>query len=215
MLVTLARCVSKAKPTLEQLGALGDTLAWLKGLTLDEKHLKRNALRVFANWQFIREGVPIPEWDGTPDTAEVYVLGVARLKPKAGADRLMLTVKLKSGLGAGIIQCGLLYRAAIETFLDHRAGCSNMQCTAEEISGMLFMATVTFDGTLLHFADLQTTERQRKHNKELTARRSDPQRCRRGIPCNVCEKTVAECPLAVWRGKNGSKVSLQPDKEKG
>ena len=37
-----------------------------------------------------------------------------------------------------------------------------------------------------------------QHNKDLAERRQDPAKCPNPVPCNVCSKTVRECPLAVW-----------------
>lgn len=179
--------------------AIRATLDHLKGAAHAEKVIRANVLRVYANWHFVKEDTAIPMWDGSPETMSMVVIGVKRLPGDGGRQRYMLLVKLKSGLAAGIIQCTVARDSVINGFLAHDAGVARYNCATEEIAGMRFKAVVEAlpDGSV-KASDWKTNDSMRKHNKDLAERRSDPAKCMSQVPCNVCSRTVRECPLAVW-----------------
>ena len=184
--------------------AIYGSLKHLVGKTVPKAMLKKNLLRVIANWHFVMEGMAVPEWDGTITSSDVVFIGVARLKEsRDGRQRLLVSLKLKTGLGAGIIQCTVFTTAQALDFLDRKSGCSSFNCAAEEIAGMeaRLLVSVKPDGLLKVDAWGDCTEAQRRHNKKLSQLRGDPQKCQLApSPCNVCRKTIHECNLAVWLG---------------
>lgn len=187
----------KYKP--EQTSAAVGTLSHLVGGVHTKAVLNSNALRLLANWHFIREGMEVPMWDGAAETMSLVVIGVKRMEPGKWGPRHMLLVKMKSGLAAGIIQCTVANDSVIYGFIDHSSGAAKMECPAEEIAGMRVKALVEArpDGSV-KLSCLEADEAMRKHNKDLAERRLDPAKCPQPVPCNVCSKTVRECPLAVW-----------------
>lgn len=188
---------------LEYPAAVG-SLSHLKGKSCSSRMLIRNMQRLVANWHFISESMEIPVWDGTFTDADIVFTGVAVKKAceRGQLPSYVVGVKLKTGLGAGIIRCGLLTHGAVSQFLDHEAGTASFHCAAEEIAGMETHALVSCDtGEMLRIQSWKCSERQKKHNRDLTERRSDPARCPNPIPCNFCKRDIRECPLAVWLPK--------------
>jgi len=191
----------KPKPTPEQAGAAYATLEHLVGQSCDRRKLIANVTRLVANWHFIREGMRVPEWDGSTTEADVVFLGVDKALKKLPGGQLGrdATVKLKTGLGAGIISCVALFKRSTELFLEHESGASTLDCPFEEIAGMAARTTVRLnqDGTC-SLGRLYTTDQQRKHNRHLAQLRTDPGKCQKGLPCNMCQLDIVQCPLAVW-----------------
>lgn len=205
-MVTL--CFHIAQPTLKpspaSTAAAFRSLAHLSGKTADEKMVMRNLTRILANWHFIREEMEVPVWDGTATDANAVFIGVSRLNdPGAKGPKMLVMMKLKSGLCAGIIQCAALFERSIQQFLDKQSGTSRMQCAVEEIAGMQARVCITAMNTgLVSVNSWDCTEAQKKHNRDLAERRMDPLKCRLAPqPCNVCNKNIKECPLAVWLPK--------------
>lgn len=146
-------------------GAVSSAFGALSHL-LDKKPtanvLKRNVVRLLANWHFVRDGMDIPEWDGSATTTDIVILGIARRpitifgKPAHNA-----VLKLKTGLCAGIITCVALNDAVLGRFLDHTAGVCRMECALEEVSGMMFRAEVSMrDGITLKVLQMDATVEQ-------------------------------------------------------
>lgn len=218
-LVTLVRELFKVvhpklKPETFQLTAAYESLSFLAGKHVTTKALDACVLRVLANWNFIDEGMEVPEWDGTRTSSDLVVLGLAPAgKDRFGGRRYIVGVKLKTGLCAGIMSCGTLSSMQLDTILKHISGTGSMNCAVEEFSGMRARADVSFDGSMLHFHDWFCSEAQKKHNRDLANRRIDVRKCSRAqMPCNACEKTVRECPLAIWLPRPASDKSAQtPD----
>ena len=96
---------AKAEPfRLRSADALWNSISHLLGQTPTPALIKRNAMHVIANWNFVEEGVTIPQWDGTPITTDVVFIGVARMECEEGTmPKLYVKLKLKTGLCAGII----------------------------------------------------------------------------------------------------------------
>lgn len=189
------------KQTIEQTNAAYATLAHLVGKAWSTRQLAANLTRLVANWHFVYEGMRVPEWEGEPTDADILFIGVGKrlVKLPGGQMGRTATVKLKTGLGAGIISCVALLKRTTELFLEHESGAATLDCPFEEIAGMEARTTVRLnqDGTF-SFGRLTTSDSQRKHNRELALRRSDTGKCSAGIPCNLCQMDVAQCPLAVW-----------------
>lgn len=192
--------VVKRRPTDAEAAALYSSLEHLLDHAVSGKVLKRNILRVLANWNFIHDGCCVPLWDGSKTTSEVLFLGVARMPARPGAlPDLLVKAKLKTGLGAGIIKCGLLSTQRIAQFLEHSSGTGKFKCDLEEIAGMRATSEVSLESDgLFRFQGFSCSEAQKAANRKLTERRSDPFRCEAGLPCSICTKTITECPLAVW-----------------
>ena len=179
--------------------ALWDTLSHLLGQTPTPALIKRNAMRVIANWNFIEEGVPIPTWDGMPLTSDAVFVGVARLPVGEGEmPKLYLRVKLKTGLCAGIITGVSVSASKIGYFLDHVGGVAHSHCNVEEIAGMQARLQVSWEGGKLVILDWQATDAQKSANRKITEARSDAAKCTRSQPCNVCKADISQCSLAVW-----------------
>lgn len=193
----------KAKAEGYQLSAAYESLAFLAGKQVTAKALDACVMRVLANWHFVDEGTEVPEWDGTRTSSDLVVLGLAPAgKDRFGGRRYIVGVRLKTGLCAGIISCGTLSSVQLDTILKHVSGTGTMNCAVEEFSGMKARADVSFDGSMLHFHDWFCSENQKKHNRDLANRRVDVRKCSRApMPCNACDKTVKECPLAIWLPK--------------
>ena len=198
--------VHKKGPTGQEYQAALASLGHLKGKACNLRLLSRNMQRLVANWHFVSEGMEIPLWDGTQTDADVVFIGVA-VKQACEQGRLpsyVVGIKLKTGLGAGIIRCGLLTHGAVSQFLDHESGTASFHCAAEEIAGMETHALVSVEnGEMLRIRSWKCSERQKRHNRDLTEHRSDPARCSNPIPCNFCKRDIRECPLAVWLPKPG------------
>lgn len=163
--------------------------------------LVSNLHRLLANWHFIHEGIAVPEWDGKKTPADVLFMGVVRgAGNETGSKHLVLKMKLKTGLGAGIIQYGAIQTSAVYKFLDHESGCSTLECAPEELAGMMARAYVSMhtDGSLSVFS-LSASAAHKKHNRKLSEFRLDTMKCATGgMACNACPRTAAECALAVW-----------------
>lgn len=185
--------------TAEQETALYNSLSHLLGRALSPELLRANVHRVVANWHFIMEGMDIPEWGGERIDAKIIFIGVRRAKVKdGGRPRYHVRFKLKSGLGAGIILCAVLYEAAMYRFLDKFSGTRSFNCPAEEIAGMEARVQLSITEKTVTIHDWNCTAEQRKHNAELATLRSNVAKCRLGVPCNTCKKNILQCNLAVW-----------------
>lgn len=193
------------KPSAGSTSAAMQSVEHLLGKSVSYKVLLRNMTRLLANWHFIRDEMVIPEWEGEPQTADAVFIGVTRLGTLAQQQQLLVAIKLKTGLCAGIITCAAVFESAMQLFLDSKSGTSKYKCAPEELAGMqarlLLMANS--DGTL-RILEWDCTDSQRKHNKDLAERRSDLQKCPAApLPCNACDKNIRECPLAVWLPQPG------------
>lgn len=179
--------------------ALWNSVNHLLGQTPTPAMIKRNAMHVIANWNFIEEGVAIPQWDGTPIVSDVVFIGVARLQHEEGTQpKLYVKLKLKTGLCAGIITGVSLTSSKIGYFLDHIAGVSREHCSVEEIAGMQARLQVAWESGKLVVLDWQATGTHKANNRKITEARSDAAKCTRSQPCNVCTADVTQCKLAVW-----------------
>ena len=198
--IVAKECVPKsAKLTVARAIALQSSLAHLLDKSLTEQLIRANVARAIANWHFIYEGMTIPEWDGTKIDAHIVFIGIRNVRVSAGERaKFMAEVKLKTGLSAGIILCVVLYDAAIYRFLDRYSGTRSFDCPAEEISGMEARVIISLKGGQATIHQWDCTTAQREHNKKLAEFRTDVAKCRLQIPCNTCNKTILECPLAVW-----------------
>ena len=195
-----AAVAKKSKPSPPQIAAAFAGLNHLKAKCSSVKLLTANVTRLLANWHFVRDGMQVPDWDGSRAASDLVVLGVKRLETAPGQRlQYLVAAKLKTGLCAGIISCGRLSDAAIYNFLQHTSGTAKLECAAEEIAGMRARATVSFVDDMLKFHAWSCNDDQKKHNRDIAQRRVDPVKCRMApTPCNVCNKNIRECPLAVW-----------------
>lgn len=182
--------------------ALYATCKHLLGQAPDKALVKGNMLRIIANWHFIENGMEIPVWDGSECTSDSVFLGVRRLKtPEGVMPKMIVRVKLKSGLCAGIIRSVELSANRIGQFLDRVAGVNHYHCALEEIAGMEAKLLVDYSGNQLNIYDWTCTEAQKHANRALTEARTDAAKCSNAQPCNVCKKDITQCPLAVWLPK--------------
>lgn len=199
--LTLCRiCQPKSRP-LPSAGihALYQSLEHLIDKPLDDHLVKLNMHRIVANWHFIEEGMRIPEWGGESITAHVVFIGVLKLRYSSGGrERYLVELKLKTGLGAGIITHVSLYAAAIYRFLEKFSGTRSYDCPAEELAGMEARVVLSVAGHQATIHEWDCTTAQREHNKTLSEFRIGVSKCANPIPCNVCKKTIEQCPLAVW-----------------
>lgn len=167
---------------------------------ITKKVLKRNLTRICANWHFIQEGMNIPDWDGSKLEADVVFIGLKKIaNGPVGHSMYLVMFKLKTGLMAGIILCAEITDGAIALFLTQHSGTFKLNCAVEELAGMQARVVVSmkYNGTVcIHAWDC--TAAHKKHNQELTRHRIDPEKCPNPIPCNVCDKDIKQCPLAVW-----------------
>lgn len=193
---------AKGKLDGQQALALQQSLEHLRGREHTEEIIYLNMYRVLANWEFIREGVRIPVWQGEPITADVIFIGVRLLSNKPGEmPRYHLDVRLKTGISAGII-CGVALKTeAMQLFLDRISGCAKYNCTVEEIAGMQTRAVVSMTAGKLRFHSWKCTDEQKRKNRKLAELRGDPNKCRKKNMCNTCKCDINECPLAVWLPK--------------
>lgn len=186
-----------------QTTALLASMQHMLGGTFDENVLLRNGQRLLANWSFIKDGSSIPIWTGGNITADVIILGVSPLA-SASTDqrRYIVKMRLKNGLGAGIISCACLYETAMQMFLDRYSGCRKYNCAPEEISGMEARVLVSYEDDRFKIHAWDATQKQKEHNKELCEFRCNPRKCKHGGTwCNTCKCTTDECSLAVWLPK--------------
>jgi len=193
-----------------------NALEHLEGRSVSRSMLNRNVRRVLANWHFIAEGMDIPDWDGTTVTTDVVVIGVRSAGINNGKRQYLLSLKLKTGIVAGIVNCAVESEYRISDFLDHEAGVAKYNCSPEEIAGMRARITVTQPNDMLKVLSWSASQAQKKLNKELAEARADVTKCRNGVqPCNTCRCTVRECPLAVWlEGENDNgKMDVHENKE--
>lgn len=179
--------------------ALWASVQHLLGKTMTTAMLKRNMMRIIANWHFIEEGVEIPMWDGGSCVTDVVFIGILRMKSaEGGQPKLWCKLKLKTGLCAGIIIGVAVPVNKIGYFLDHVGGLSRYHCNVEEIAGMQAHLTVYYEGRQLFIREWRCTEAQKSANRKLTEARSDIAKCTRSQPCNVCSADITKCNLAVW-----------------
>lgn len=190
---------SPKRPDKEQLLAAYRSLGHLIIAGPAPRHMVvANVTRLLANWNFIQEGMEIPLWDGSRTTADMVVISFQY--PHPTRTKCLLLVKLKTGLGAGIIICAQVYTEAVAQFLQRSSGTAKYYCAVEEVAGMEVRASVSMNpDNTLRIHEWDCTERQKEHNRDLAKRREDPAKCPNApSPCNACPKTVKECPLAVW-----------------
>lgn len=186
----------------DMLRALCGGLSHLEGKESSHRLLRRNCLRLLANWDCVSQGVTPEPWLGQPVRTEVVVVGVRPL-PK---ERLLLKANLKTGVCAGITGMSVMPRRVADYFVEHLAGVSRLECATEDISGMRLTATVSEsrDGSaLLEMRDIDTTERQKRMNRELERARDERKGCSSQVPCNQCPRRVGQCPLAVFLPEPG------------
>lgn len=198
----------KDKPTPEMTSAAMRSLLPLENVVLNASMIKRNLQRVVANWQFVVDGTEIPMWDGNPVRTDVTFIGLVR--EHNSPERNVFLVKLKTGLCAGIISCALFYRTRLLTFLQHEAGVAKMACAPEELAGMTARATVSMLSDRVILSDMECTEADKKHNKELAEARRDVAKCSAApMPCNVCLKDIKQCPLAIWLPEHKGETDVE------
>lgn len=212
-LVSLVYKAVKQNPkplTDEQGNAAYGSVMHLLGTTPTKEVLVANLYRLAANWYLIEDGVIIPTWGGEPTPSDVAFLSVKK-GPKQATDKRRkyeVKIRLKTGLCAGIISWVSLSDAFIYRFLDRIAGTRSFKCSAEEIAGMEGRAIVELRNGRYVLSELTATQRQKENNRRISEARSAVDKCRRGIPCNVCSATVKQCPLAVYESEvstNGRK----------
>lgn len=206
--IVVAATHRSVRLTPEQAGAAYSTVEHLVGRASTIEMLCANVTRLVANWHFVREGMAVPEWDGSPTEADVLFVCLDRklIKLPGGQLGRNAKIKLKTGLGAGIITCCALFKRSTELFLEHESGAASLSCPFEEIAGMeaRTMVRLNQDGTC-SLGRLSTTDAQRQHNRELAKRRLDPAKCGQHVPCNMCQQGIMQCPLAIWspQGEGG------------
>jgi len=202
--VVLVRAMHKSNAPFKQRAneALYATCKHLLGQAPSRAVVKGNMLRIIANWHFIENGMEIPVWDGSSCTSDAVFLGVRRINvPEGVMPKMIVRVKLKSGLCAGVIRSVELSANRIGQFLDRVAGVNHYHCALEEIAGMEAKLMVDYSGNQLNIYDWSCTEAQKHVNREITAARTDAAKCPNAQPCNVCKKDIKQCPLAVWLPK--------------
>lgn len=193
--------------------ALWESVEHLKGKLLTPALVKRNMLRIIANWHFIEDGMEIPMWDGGSCVTDVVFIGVVRLRTAEGAQpKLLVRIKLKTGLCAGIIYEAVLSVNKIGYFLDHVGGVGRYGCNVEEIAGMQARLTVYYEGHELIIREWRCTDQQKVANRKLTDARTDVAKCTRSQPCNVCSADITQCRLAVWLPRKENKCQNQQKK---
>ena len=167
--------------------------------TLTRKLLVSNSYRVLANFPFIMEGMPIPIWDGSPIDASVVFTGIDK-KREVVKDKTYLKVgmKLRNGISAGIIQCGVFTPRQLQFFLQRHSGCKSLNPAIEEVSGMRASLVIEMQGDQLKVLDWKCTDDEKKYNRQLTEARRNVRKCTPFRPCNTCPKTIEQCTLAIW-----------------
>ena len=202
--VVLVQAMHKTKEPFKKCSneALYATCKHLLGQGPDKALVKGNMLRIIANWHFIENGMEIPVWDGSMCSSDAIFLGVRRLKTAEGVmPKMIVRVKLRSGLCAGIIRPVELSANRIGQFLDRVAGVNHYHCALEEIAGMEAKLSVDYSGNRLNIYDWTCTEAQKAANRAITEARTDAAKCKNAQPCNVCKKDIKQCTLAVWLPK--------------
>lgn len=193
--------------------ALWESVEHLKGKLMTPALIKRNTLRVIANWHFIEDGMEIPMWDGGSCVTDVVFIGVTRVKTAEGSQpKMLVRLKLKTGLCAGIIHDAVLSVNKVGYFLDHVGGVGRYHCNVEEISGMQARLTVYYEGHELFIREWRCTDPQKVANRRLTDARTDVAKCTRSQPCNVCSADITQCKLAVWLPRKEQKCQINQKK---
>lgn len=200
-------CLYKKKPmTARQQQALFDSLSHLMGQVSTRKMLLKNAMRIFANWEYIDRGSEIPVWEGEQIRAVVEFQSLQRIRDiPSDCPVYAAPTKLKNGLGAGIILCTVLRETVIDKFLHAWSGCSRYKCSAPEIAGMQAQVKLRASGGQALIDEWGRTNHTREHNVQLTEARLSPTKCSRMIPCEMCSMTVSQCPLAIWTDRKKEK----------
>lgn len=194
-------CTPKSSPlTGEQLAVLSESVAHMKGKKVVKANLIANANRLIANWHFIRDSIPIPEWVGDPEYSDVLVIALHR-KPLVVKGRVYHKARIRTytGLCAGLVFTTLLSSSQLAAFVNHTAGVAKYRCAIEEVSGMEAIAVVSIGNKGEFKVRLDScSEAHRARNKSLIEARINGRKCKRPIPCHVCKSTVQQCPLAIW-----------------
>lgn len=86
----IADVCTKRRLTWQQLGALERSCLHMLNHAHTAKLIEKNAVRLLANWNFIADGMEIPWWDGSRETADAIVIGVRR---SSNAQKLLLYLK--------------------------------------------------------------------------------------------------------------------------
>lgn len=194
----ISACTSQ-KLAAEQLSALERSTDHLLGQTLTQQLLEANAYRVIANWKFITEGMEIPMWTRGRTDAEVLFLGCDKQRVfEKNKLYLVCAIKLRTGLGAGIISRVRFTPRQISFFLTKHSGTKSYSCSVEEISGMKASLVLELTGDEISVVDWKCSQAQRKYNRQLAEARRDVRKCSTFRPCNTCPKTTRECNLAIW-----------------
>lgn len=195
----LIGAATKKELTQLQLASLERSTNHLLGQQLTPELIDANTWRVLANWHFIMEGMEVPIWTGEKTDTEALFLGIAKQRV-VNNNKLFLdcTVKLRSGLPAGIISRVRLTPRQISFFLNKHSGAKSCNCAVEEISGMKAMLVVEMRGDDIAVVDWKCNDAQRQYNRQLAEARRDPRKCSTFQPCNTCPKTTRECNLAIW-----------------
>jgi putative Mn2+ efflux pump MntP len=76
-------------------------------------------------------------------------------------------IRLKTGLGAGIVNGVALTTNAMQLFLDRVSGCAKYNCPVEEIAGMQARVLISYSADRMRIHDWKCTEEQKKKNREL------------------------------------------------
>lgn len=190
---------STKKLTEEQKGALYQSIKHLEKKKCSVSVIKKNALRIIANWNFIEEGIPIPEWDGGCTTADLEFVGVYKpIDSNDLLDKIFIKTKLLSGIAAGMVATCALYTNAVYFFLDKYSWVGSYKFQPEEVAGMRAKAVVSMESDTLKIKEWVHTTSNKKHNNRLASYRTSNNKCSLQIECNECNKTVKQCSLAVW-----------------
>ena len=191
-------CTSKTLKQ-DQLAALERSTEHLIGQAPAHDLLISNTYRVIANWHFIMEGMEIPLWTGGRTDAEVLFLGCENKREQVnGKYYIVVHMRLRTGLSAGIIIRQRFTARQISFFLNKHSGAKSLNPAVEEISGMKASLVLDLSGDTITVADWKCNQEQRKYNRQLTEARREVRKCSAFIPCNTCPKTTRECNLAIW-----------------
>lgn len=194
----IAAC-TKQKLEQQQLAALEQSTDHLLNQVLTQELIDANTYRVLANWHFIMEGMAIPVWTGERTDAEVLFLGVSKKRIMANNKLyLQVSLKLRTGLAAGIIYRVRFTPRQISFFLSKHSGTKKLNCAIEEISGMKASLVIEMQGDEISVIDWKCTADQKAYNRKLAEARRDARKCATFIPCNTCPQTTQQCNLAIW-----------------
>ena len=200
----ISTCTSK-KLAVEQLSALERSTDHLLNQVLSKSLIDANAYRVIANWKFIIEGMEIPIWTNGRTDAEVLFLGCEKQRVlEKNKLYLVCAIKLRTGLGAGIISRVRFTPRQISFFLNKHSGTKSLGCSAEEISGMKASLVLDMQGEEIKVVDWKCTAAQKQYNRQLAEARRDVRKCSTFRPCNTCPQTTRECNLAIWLPEEAS-----------